>query len=134
MLHAQAEMGVSGAIPNPPIRFLPQEEIAAQACDNGCSNVHGWFSYKDHIVYLALDGDIYGNMYDRSILLHELVHYIQDRQGTPRMQNECKTWKAREAQAYEIQYRWLRRNGVPVRTPAYNVLLAGFESMNCDDT
>ncbi len=132
ILYIQAEVGVIGVIPNPEVVFLPQKQLEALACEDAdCNNVHGWFSYNDGTIYMALDNDIHRNLYDRSILLHELVHYIQDHQEKPRLGGACNTWKAREIEAYEVQYKWLRHNRVPIRTPGYNTRLAQLENMDC---
>ena len=134
ILYIQAELGVVGVIPAPEITFLPQEQLEELACPgSACRNAHGLFSYKDSAIYMGLDNDVYNNLYDRSILLHELVHYIQHHQEKPRLENDCETWKAREVQAYGIQYRWLRHHRVPIRTPGYNVQLAQFESVDCSE-
>ena len=103
-----------------------------RACSEHCRNVRGWFSYQDNAVYITLDSDVLGNMYDRSILLHELVHYVQHHIDSPRLHNDCATWKAREKQAYKVQYDWLYRNRVPMRAQTFNTLLAGFSGIGCD--
>ncbi len=131
VLYIQATLGVTGEIPNPAVNFLPQEKIAMRACGEDCGNVRGWFSYQDSAVYMTLDSDVLGNMYDRSILLHELVHHVQQHIDLPRLHNDCETWKAREKQAYEVQYRWLYQNRIPVRTQTFNSLLAGFSGIDC---
>ena len=124
VLYIQATLGVTGEIPDPEVKFLPQEEIAMRACGGRCGNVRGWFSYQDNAVYITLDSDVLGNMHDRSILLHELVHHVQHHIDFPRLRNDCATWKAREKQAYGVQYGWLYRNRIPVRTQTFNTLLA----------
>ncbi len=133
VLYVQATLGVTGAIPAPEVKFLPQEEIAMRACGERCSNVEGWFSYRDNVVYMRLDSDVLGNMYDRGILLHELVHHVQHHLDSPRLHNDCATWKAREKQAYGVQYDWLYRNRIPVRTQTFNPLLVGFSNLDCTD-
>lgn len=133
IFYIQAEAGLFGAaIPVPEVKFLPQQELAARACNGRCNNVHGWFSYEDGVVYMALDTDVRWNLHDRSILLHELVHHVQHHRDSPRLHNDCATWKARELEAYDVQHRWLYHKRVPVRTRAYNSLLAGFSNINCD--
>ncbi len=134
ILYIQAELGIIGVIPNPAVTFLPQVQLEARACGGAsCGNVHGWFSYNDGAIYMALDNDVYTNLYDRSILLHELVHYLQDHQEKPRLNNACETWKAREVEAYGVQYKWLRHNRVPLRTRSYNTLLAEFDGLGCTE-
>ena len=133
VLYIQATLGVTGAIPNPEVKFMPQEEIAMRACGEHCSNVRGWFSYRDNVVYMTLDSDVLGNMYDRGVLLHELVHHVQHHRDSPRLHNDCATWKAREWQAYGIQYDWLHQNRVAVKTQTFNTLLVGFSRLDCTD-
>ena len=55
------------------------------------------------------------NMFDRSILLHELVHYIQDMSGYYGNADACNRWFHRELNAYEIQNRYLGAIGHPSR-------------------
>jgi hypothetical protein len=47
------------------------------------------------------------NILDQSILVHELVHHLQ---VVNHIQLEC--WGRYEAQAYELQIRWLRTQGI----------------------
>lgn len=133
ILYIQTALSVPGAVPSPEIKFLPQEEIALRACGEQCTNVRGWFSYHDNSVYMTLDSDVLGNMYDRGVLLHELVHHVQHHRNSPRLHNDCATWKARERQAYGVQYEWLYENRIPVRTQTFNALLLGFTSLDCTD-
>ena len=116
----------------PQIHFVPQSQIEAKACDNkSCGSVLGWFSNEDQAIYLKDTLDIQNDMQARGILLHELVHYVQHENNTPTLENECLTWKAREIQAYNIQYNWLYDNRVRVATPTYNIALVAFESLQC---
>ncbi len=116
----------------PEVRFVPQTQIEAKACDGeSCGNVLGWFSNEDETVYLKNTLDVQNNMQARGILLHELVHYVQYKHNIPSLENDCLTWKAREVQAYNIQYNWLYDNRVPIRTPTFNIALVGFESIKC---
>jgi hypothetical protein len=50
--------------------------------------------------------DLSGNPAAQSVLLHELVHYLQWR-ATGRTARTCDEWLAREREAYRIQFRWL---------------------------
>ena len=55
------------------------------------------------------------NMFDRSILLHEMVHYFQDMAGYYGRVEGCDRWFHRELNAYEIQNRYLGTIGHPSR-------------------
>lgn len=63
--------------------------------------------------------DLYGNVFERSILLHELVHYLQQTTGkyetVPRY---CRRKNAEELEAYMIQNRYLAQQGVSKRALA----------------
>lgn len=117
----------------PEIRFISQSQIEAKACANEPCSVQGWFANENQTIYLSDMLDVHRNMHERSILLHEMVHYVQSKQNTPVLENECLTWKAREIQAYNIQYNWLYDNRVRVKTPTYNIALVGFQSLQCPD-
>jgi hypothetical protein len=55
------------------------------------------------------------NLYHRSILLHELVHYFQDRAGEYAQMSDCQRWFRREVDAYAVQNRYLGAIGHPRR-------------------
>ena len=55
------------------------------------------------------------NLFHRSILLHEMVHYFQDRAGEYGNMNDCERWFHRELDAYTIQNRYLGVIGHPSR-------------------
>jgi hypothetical protein len=43
----------------------------------------------------------------RGILLHELVHFLQQENGAFAERPGCDAWSPREQEAYRIQYEWL---------------------------
>ena len=132
MLFIQSMTGTVGIeLPPPEIRILPQRELARKACDGRQCDVYGWFSNADKIVYMSDHQDFVNDMHARSVLLHELVHYAQDQFQALKMVNDCLTWKARELQAYDIQYAWLRRHRVPVPTLSFNSVLLTYENVRC---
>ena len=55
------------------------------------------------------------NLFDRSILLHELVHYVQDMSGERADVKPCLRWYQREQEAYAIQKVFLGMTGSPTR-------------------
>ena len=120
-------------LPVPEVHFISRSALVKKACPEGDCDPIGWFPNKGNIVYIAADQDVQRDLYARGILVHELVHYVQHTVGSPIANNKCLTWKAREMQAYGIQYHWLRVNRVRVRTPAYNLRLAGYSRLRCDE-
>ena len=132
MMYINAAMYITEPQPSTPeIKFITQSQIEAKACDNKPCAVQGWFANNDQTIYLHDRLDVQNDMQARGILLHELVHYVQHKRDLPLLENTCLTWKAREVQAYNIQYSWLYDNRVPVKTPTFNIALVGFESLRC---
>lgn len=68
--------------------------------------MHSLYSREDHIVYL-IDTWKSDNPFDRSLLVHELVHHLQ-------MLNNVRTAcpEEYEEQAYHLQIEWLREQGI----------------------
>ena len=54
-------------------------------------------------------------LFDRSILLHELVHYVQDMSDEHGDMRPCQRWYQREQEAYAIQKIFLFMTGSPTR-------------------
>ncbi|MEO8007525.1 MAG: hypothetical protein ABI728_03250, partial [Betaproteobacteria bacterium] len=54
-------------------------------------------------------------LFDRSILLHELVHYVQDMSLEHDDMRPCQRWYHREQEAYAIQKIFLFMTGSPTR-------------------
>ena len=54
-------------------------------------------------------------LFDRSILLHELVHYLQDMNEELANMRPCMRWYQREQEAYAIQKIFLFMTGSPTR-------------------
>jgi len=55
------------------------------------------------------------NPFDRSVLLHELVHYVQEMNDERSDMKPCLRWYHREQEAYAIQKTFLVMIGSPVR-------------------
>lgn len=64
------------------------------------------YSKNEHLIFLASTWKKDDTL-DQSILIHELVHHLQMENH---IQLEC--WGRYEAQAYELQIRWLRSQDV----------------------
>jgi hypothetical protein len=50
-----------------------------------------------------------------SILVHELTHFLQRAAAAPGRPIDCDSWVAREIEAYDMQYRWLRETAASIR-------------------
>ncbi|TQV83096.1 hypothetical protein [Denitrobaculum tricleocarpae] len=111
MLFAQAFTGYAPVERPPEVAFVPQSELQQRACDNPCQ-VFGWHPYGSNIVYLDDRMDPIRDLKDRGILLHELVHYLQQENQAFDAETACLSWAYREQEAYRVQGAWLSRNNV----------------------
>ena len=88
----------------PEVVFVPHQHLQDEACDGRCE-VYGWFP-PGRTIYLDDRLDPVRDIAARGILVHELVHYLQQESGTFPARGGCRTWLERERQAYDIQIRW----------------------------
>jgi hypothetical protein len=93
----------------PPIKitsFAHLRELSGLSSDAEWIRPAAFYSKSEHVIYLA-DKWNKNDLLDQSILVHELVHHLQIEDN---IQFAC--WGRYEAQAYELQIRWLRTQGV----------------------
>lgn len=93
----------------PRVQALEPAQLQDRACGRAC-RVFAWYS-PEGTIYLDNRLDLKRKLYDRSILVHELVHHVQRLRTGHRAQN-CPEWSARERRAYAVQAHWLRVRGV----------------------
>ncbi|MEX2631136.1 MAG: hypothetical protein WD341_14465 [Tistlia sp.] len=105
LLSAQSLTGYTAPAAPPAIAFLPQGELALRACAGPCA-VYGWFP-PGHTIYLDERLDPLEDLQARAILLHELVHFLQQENGALAGPRSCRTWLKREHEAFEVERRWL---------------------------
>lgn len=106
LLYAQMATGYGAPAAPPEIVFLPQAELADAACHKPCP-IYGWYPLGD-VIYLDDHLDPVGDLEARGILLHELVHHLQQLAGAFTDDIACRNWARREQEAYKVQARWLR--------------------------
>ena len=89
----------------PEIRFVSNQYIVDTLCDGKeCGAVAMYL--REDTIYLDERLDVLHDFRHRSVLLHELVHWVQTRSGKfPG--RDCETWLAQEREAYALQARWL---------------------------
>ena len=98
----------------PPVQLRPLSELQAMVCKGPCQ-LRGFYMPRKG-VYLNDTLDIRNDVIARSVLLHELVHHVQELSGRfDIVPNQCDRWWSREREAYEIQNAYLRENGNGVR-------------------
>ncbi len=96
----------------PTLVYLSSAELRAKACTAPCPVLAFYAGGRE--IYLDHSLNPLISLFDRSILLHEMVHYLQAQQpeemralegAGPRMR--CNIWYAREHEAYMVQQRFL---------------------------
>jgi hypothetical protein len=97
----------------PKVYRVPHAELEQYVCGANCA-IKAWYKPGEGI-FLDESLKPETNMFDRSILLHELVHYYQDMSGYYNSSDACNRWVHRELNAYEIQNRYLGTIGHPSR-------------------
>lgn len=110
----------------PEIHRLPQAVLAEWVCHKPCG-VRAYYR-PDWGVLLDESLNVESDTFDRSILLHELVHHVQATRGSfETMPSACDRWNAAEREAYALQNRFL--SGVH---SAKHVAMFGWVA-HCDD-
>ena len=101
----------------PEIHRVPGPVMQQKICSRPCPVKA--FYHPQWGVYFDETLDIEANAFDRSILLHELVHHLQRRTGKfEPVAGTCRRKNAEELEAYEIQNRYLSREGESKRALA----------------
>jgi len=95
------------AVPDtlPRVHRVPHKKIQELACGKECPALGAYKPGEGIYLDEALKPET--NIFARSILLHELVHYVQDVSNELAGARECDRWYRREQEAYAIQKRFL---------------------------
>jgi hypothetical protein len=113
---ASALSGYPAPSDSPNVVLVAHELLEEKACGQPC-RVYGW-SPPGATIYLDNRLDLHANLFARSILVHELTHYLQQESGKYSERRTCREWIEREREAYLVQFRWLaREQGSPVTVP-----------------
>ncbi|MCB1806818.1 MAG: hypothetical protein KDJ99_17215 [Candidatus Competibacteraceae bacterium] len=117
--------GYSAPAVLPTIEFLPAQAFVEQVCPHSAQcTVQGYFA--DGSETIVLDESLHElkkNRRARAMLVHEMVHYLQDQSGRWGAKT-CQTWIKREREAYRVQLRYLATQGVHpslLLMPPFNV-------------
>lgn len=84
----------------PEVEYKPQSFFVEKACGGRDCKALGWYDDKG-IVYLDQRVNEQDNVFTRSLIVHELVHYLQDLTGD--FSDSCEDQIRREREAYAIQ-------------------------------
>lgn len=112
LLAIQAISGYAVPPEPPQVAFLPHQVLVERACGRPCQ-IYGWFPPGD-TVYLDDRLDPLSDPRARAILVHELVHFLQQEEGTYRVPAGCTAWLEREREAFDIQIRWVKHARAPL--------------------
>lgn len=94
----------------PAVALVPHSFIEDLACGSPC-DVLG--VYPDgNLVYIDSALNVETNVCARSVILHELVHYLQDRNHRYLNLPSVMRWHVREVEAYALQRQYLQGFGV----------------------
>lgn len=97
----------------PEVIRVPHERIEAMVCHAKCGALAAYRPGEG--IYLDERLKPETQLFDRSILLHELVHYEQDMSDEHGHMRPCQRWYHREQEAYAIQKIFLFMTGSPTR-------------------
>jgi hypothetical protein len=97
----------------PELHRLPHADLQQRICGGPCAALALYRPGEG--IYLDDRLKPETNVFDRSVLLHELVHYVQDLNNERADMQPCSRWYYREQEAYAIQKNFLIIVGSPVR-------------------
>lgn len=97
----------------PEIFRVPHERLQELACTSKCGVLATYQPGEGIFLDERLKPET--NLFDRSVLLHELVHYVQELNHERGDAKPCERWYFREVEAYAIQKTFLMLVGSPVR-------------------
>jgi hypothetical protein len=97
----------------PPVHRVPHATIEQFACGKPCAALAVYRPGEGIYLDEALKPE--SNIFARSVLLHELVHYVQDVSHELVAIRPCERWYRREQEAYAIQKRFLALLGSQMR-------------------
>jgi hypothetical protein len=90
----------------PPVHRVPHAKIEDLVCGGKkCAALAAYAAGEGIYIDDALEPET--DVFARSVLLHELVHYVQDVSNELVGADPCQRWSRREQQAYAIQMRFL---------------------------
>lgn len=97
----------------PPIYRVSHERLEEMACTSKCGVLATYRPGEGIFLDESLKPET--NLFDRSVLLHELVHYLQDINHEYADMKDCRRWYFREVEAYAIQKMFLTLLGSQIR-------------------
>jgi hypothetical protein len=109
----------------PEVQMVPHSYLVKQACAGRECKVLGWFPAGERIY---LDGRLNpkDDLFATSVLLHEMVHYLQSKSERYSGPHSCEKAMAMEREAYAVQREFLVSYGV------YQPVGASMHAVGCE--
>lgn len=95
----------------PAVEMVPHSYLRQAACRGRPCKVIGWFP-PGETIYLDERLDPEHDLFASSVVVHEMVHYLQRLSGKYRAPYSCEDTVAMEREAYQAQRDFLLRYGV----------------------
>jgi len=104
----------------PAVLRVARAQIHEKMCGGNPCSMRAWY-LPDEGIYLEDNLHPETDLFDRSVLFHELVHYLQELNGEGAALDPCNRWYQREVQAYGLQNHYLALTGHSARVthPGY---------------
>lgn len=110
----------------PQVRLEPTSFFTANACGGRSDcRVLGWYDDRDVVYVHERLGDM-RSLFARSLLVHEFVHFLQDRSGRF-ASGTCESFVEREREAYEVQQRFFVAYGAMPAIQVHHFSCAGVD-------
>jgi hypothetical protein len=97
----------------PEIHRVAHKRLEEMVCPSGCPVLATYRPGEGIFLDETLKPET--DLFHRSVLLHELVHYVQDLNNELSTMRDCERWYHREQEAYAIQKTYLTIVGSQVR-------------------
>jgi hypothetical protein len=111
----------------PEVKMVPHAYLVEKACNGRECKVLGWFP-PGETIYVDARLDPQDDLFATSILVHEMVHYLQQQSGKYAGPHSCANSLAMEREAYGVQREFLLRYGV------YRPVGASMHAVGCELT
>ena len=106
LLFISAETNYNTDLPMPNIVQMDQKDLEEKYYKNtqgSGDKLYAFYGLEDDTIYLSTDWDIH-KPWDKAVLLHELIHYVQDMTNA---KVDCV--QKLEAEAWPLQAKYLRQ-------------------------
>jgi hypothetical protein len=109
----------------PEVTRVPHSYLTQAACGGRECKVMGWFP-PGSTIYVDERLDPQNNLLASSVIVHEMVHYLQHEAHDPAKPFDCESTIALEREAYQVQRDFLMRYGV------YQPVGASMHQVGCE--